>query len=96
MCTSHMFDTGPNLFQPGNDPAKHKSRYRCHYGEPQAHMTCYSVLVDRSVKHNLVEKWPETHMSRVGETPSFEERIGNTLTAQRFGLSCAERKQLWS
>lgn len=60
-------------------------------------MACYSVLVDKSVKHNLVGEWPETHMSRVEETLSFEERIGNTLTAQRFGLSHAERKkQLWS
>jgi len=32
MCTSHnVFDKGPNLFQPDNDPAKHESRYRCHY-----------------------------------------------------------------
>lgn len=55
-------------------------------------MACYSVLVDRSVKHNLVGEWPETHMNRVEETLSFEESIGNTLTAQRFGLSRAERK----
>lgn len=32
-------------------------------------------------------------MSRVGETLSFEERIGNILTAQKFGLSRAERKK---
>ncbi|ROK35628.1 hypothetical protein DPX16_17371 [Anabarilius grahami] len=59
---------GPNLFQPDNDPAKHKGSYRFHYGVPQAHMACYSVFLDRSVKHNLVGEWPETHMSRVEET----------------------------
>ncbi len=32
-------------------------------------------------------------MSKAGETPSFEERIGNTLTAQKFGL---KEKELWS
>lgn len=87
-----MFDTGPNLFQPDNDSAKHESSYRFHYGVPQAHMACFSVLLDRSVKHNLVVEWSETQMSREEETVSFEERIGNTLTAQRFGLSRAERK----
>lgn len=69
-----MFNTWLNEFQPDNDPAKLKSSHRFYYGAPQAHVACYSVLVDRSVNHSVVEEYPEPYISWIEETLSFDEK----------------------